>query len=204
MVDRGSISKHNAKLSAYREAMAQYEKDTASIRREIRDWEARYGGNAGYETCLKIVEHLREDVESYIRDEFRLRPTKLSWRFLPPGPRGVAQLAEEIRALKKRYPDLKYDEARTDYAKSLSPTHMYVGLDEFDGYFAFVFTETEHVLLENPQEGNAAYIFKSDWMSLSKLPKFELLERFPHCVERVLHRSAGNWKWRIKCALRLR
>lgn len=109
----------------------------------------------------------------------------------------------EIRALKKRYPHLDYDESRLIYAQTLKPSHIFVGEQDFDGYFAFVFESTKHVLLENPQEGNAAYIFKHDWMTLSKLTKSELLDGYTHAVERVLHRQTGNWKWRIKRALRL-
>ena len=202
--NRDSFREHQAKLAAYRAQMLQYEKDTTGIREAMQEWDSLYGANSDYETQLRIVDHLRTDVESYIRGDFEVPLTKLSWRFLPPGPAGTAQLANEIRALKRRYPDLKYDEKRVDFAMSLGPTHRYVGIDEFEGYFAFVFNQTDHVLLENPQEGNAAYIFKHNWASLSKLPKFELLSYFSQAVERVIHREDANWKWRIKRALSLK
>lgn len=189
----------------HRRALQAYYRRTAPQRRARDEWQTRYGKNGtDRKLCLRIIDHLRDDVSAYGRGEYAWPIEKLPWRFLPPGPNGIVRVAQEIRELRKRYPHLNYDEERLHHAQSLQPSHVYVGVDEFEGYFAFVFEKTEFVLLENPQEGNAAYIFKRDWTSLSKLPKFELLNRYPHCVERVLHREFGNWRWRIKRALKLR
>ncbi len=188
----------------YRRALQAYYRRTAPQRKARAAWQIRYGKSGTDHTlCLRIIDHLHDDVVAYLKGEYQTPIQKVWWRFLPPGPNGFAKVADEIHELKKRYPHLKYDEERLVHAQGLKPTHVYVGTDEFGGYFAFVFGKTERVLLENPQEGNAAYIFKRDWTSLSKLPKFELLNRYSHCVERVLHREFGNWKWRIRSALKL-
>ena len=163
--------------------MAQYEKDTAEIQRAIEQWDSLHGGNPDYEACLKIVDHLRADVESYVRREFVPPVSRLPWRFLPPGHRDVSWVVDEIGRLKSQYPHLRFDEERLRYAYSLQPSDVFTGEDEFDGYFAFVFANTGHVLLENPQEGNAAYIFQQDWTSLSKRTKQELLSSHAHCVK---------------------
>jgi precorrin isomerase len=60
------------------------------------------------------------------------------------------------------------------------------------------------VLLENPFYGNAAYIFNSDWTSLSKLSRTELTRSHRKIVERVSHASGSlDWKKRIKYKLEL-
>lgn len=203
VLSRNSIHEHEAKLAEHRAQMDQYEKHGAPLRRAIEEWDSLYGGNLEYETCLRIVDHLRADVESYVRGEFALRATKLPWRFLPPGSRDVSWIIDEIARLKSRYPDLRLDEERLRYAQTLKPSQVFVGDDEFDGYFAFVFPNTQHVLLENPQEGNAAYIFKENWTSLSRRTKQELLSSYTHCVKRVLHRESSDWKWHIRRRLAL-
>jgi hypothetical protein len=195
---------------SYKERRALYARDLEiynrradRIRPAIAEWQKTYGVSEHSSARLKIAERLRADVDAYTRGHFQTPIGKLWWRFLPAGQSDVSTLVAEIRALKQRYPHLRYDEERMLYAQTLNPSHIFVGEDEFDGYFAFVFEHTNHVLLENPQEGNAAYIFKQDWMELSKLSKRDfLLEQYRDLVQRVPHRNTGNWKWYIRQALR--
>ena len=202
-LSREALREHEQKLAAYDAELIRYKQREANIRHEIEQWNSIHGSNPDYETYLRIADHLRADVAAYIRGDFVLRATKLPWRFLPPGSRDVSWIVDEIARLKSRYPDLRLDEERLRYAQSLKPAQVFVGEDEFDGYFAFVFTTTRHVLLENPEEGNAAYIFQLDWTSLSRRTKQELLSNYTHCVKRVLHRENSDWKWRIRNRLGL-
>jgi hypothetical protein len=105
-----------------------------------------------------------------------------------------------LHDFQRRRPEIRVDESRLRYAYSLRPEQIFVGEDEFDGYFAFVFAHGTKVLLENPIEGNAAYIFGHDWRTLSKLPKLELLLHHPGHLIRVIH--SPRWKLHIKQALR--
>jgi hypothetical protein len=57
------------------------------------------------------------------------------------------------------------------------------------------------VLIENPIEGNAAYIFGADWRILSRLTKSELLQHHPHELTRVFH--TGTWRRRLRSHLQL-
>ncbi len=193
------------KFREYQNALRVYARRVEPQRRARAAWVARYG-KRGTERQMRsrIIDHLRSDIRAYLEGDHLARIQKVWWRFLPPGPSGVVQLASELNILRRRYPALRFDEERLLYAHSLRPTQIFVGQDEFEGYFAFIFDRTDHVLLENPQEGNAAYIFKRDWTSLSRLPKFELLNRYPQWVQRVLHRDIRNWKLKIRHALGLR
>ena len=92
---------------------------------------------------------------------------------------------------------LKPDLERLKFAYGLSPHSIYIGLDKFDGYLAFVFAGTKKVLLECPMEGNAAYIFSESWEKLSRLSKTELLSQHSQVVRRVVHRESTNWKREI-------
>jgi DNA repair exonuclease SbcCD ATPase subunit len=116
---RTSIRDHLAKLAAYEAEMMRYKQETADIRRAIERWDSLYGNNPDYEVCLRIVDHLRADVESYARGEFPPRATKLPWRFLPPGHRDVSWVIDEITRLRSKYPQLRVDEERLRYAQSL-------------------------------------------------------------------------------------
>jgi hypothetical protein len=102
---------------------------------------------------------------------------------------------QALSGFRKRHPGVVTDEDRIAHAYSFRPEHVYIGEDEFDGYFAFVFPKASLVLLENPIEGNAAYVFADDWRQLSKLTKTELLQNHRGQFEHVPHK--GAWKSRL-------
>ena len=45
----------------------------------------------------------------------------------------------------------------------------------------------DFVIFDNIDYGNAVYIIHGDWRSLTKLPRMELLAKFPNNVKRILH-----------------
>jgi hypothetical protein len=193
---------YNARMVRYEDAVQRRYAVESSILAAQASWDNQYGKDGGTpETRLRIVEHVHTEINAFFAGGALSTVKKLPWRFLPPGERGVSTIINEIRRLKAHYPHLKYDEERIRYVETLRPSETFVGEDEFDGYFAFVFSTTDHVLLENPEEGNAACIFKQDWMSLSKFSKHELLSGYAHCFDRILHRQGGNWKYRIRRSL---
>jgi len=78
----------------------------------------------------------------------------------------------------------------------LKPDRIYAGLDEFDGYLAYLFPGMDGAVLENPIEGNAVYVFDANWRELSKLSKMELLQQAKHKFRRIVH--TGDWQNRLK------
>lgn len=205
LAQRGSAAERSARADAFKRQLSQYREDTQKTRRAIEKWDLEHSSDpAGYAMRLRIANHLRTDVEAYARGDLRVPIGKVTWHILPSGPWRPKELAAIHDRVRRRNPMQKADEARLPYADSLRPIQKFVGVDEFEGYFVFLFQNTDRVLLENPLEGNAAYIFKGDWTYLSKLSKGDLLSEYRHYVERVLHRQAGNWRWRIKQALAFR
>jgi hypothetical protein len=159
---------------------------------------------AGNELLARIARHLRQDWEK--RGKQSIAPQRsavrvLPWVLLPPskGEPQLQRLLAQVRDFAKRNPTIPIDGGRIPYANSLRPKQVYVGQEHFDGYFVFLFARSSKVLLENPIEGNAAYIIFRNWQHLSTLTKAELLAR-KDC-RRIIH--SGEWKHAIKEALGL-
>ena len=122
---------------------------------------------------------------------------KLSWKLLPPGQLTVGNLKQYLRnAAYRQSKGPTFNVVRLEFLLNLSPVHVYAGLDEFDGYLAFMFPALRGALLENPIEGNAAYVFAENWRELSKLSKSELFEQARHQFRRIIH--TGDWQDRLK------
>lgn len=149
---------------------------------------------------FRITHNLRRDCDAFFHPPEQLSVTSLPWRFLPPSETGEERVLSALRDFCRRRPELRVDESRLRYAYGLMPEQIFIGEDEFDGYFAFVFARGAKVLLENPIEGNAAYIFGQDWRFLSKLSKAELLVHHREHLIRVIH--SPGWNSDIKQALR--
>lgn len=182
--------------------MQPFEREKAKIREAhnaaVREWETRN------EIPLRIIARPKKETEEAFLPASTIfgQIEKLPWRFLPPSETGEERILGALQEFHRRHPELTVDESRLKFAYSLGPDHVYVGEDEFDGYFAFVFPHTRRVLLENPIEGNGAYVFAGDWKFLSKLPKTELLQFHGHEVKRAVHR--GYWRTRVTRLLGIR
>jgi hypothetical protein len=126
---------------------------------------------------------------------------RIPWELLPPGELGRRSVSDAVRRLKRENPGRRVDAERLAFAWSLAPESVYKGVDVFDTYLAFLYKRGRgvRVLLENPVEGNAAYIFGHDWKRLSRLSKSELLEEHSSRLARVQH--VGDWKARIREAV---
>ena len=126
-------------------------------------------------------------------------PQKVNWKILPPGEYPFDRIEKYIKHLKQtKWKDKKVDIGRIRFLHSLSPIAIYYGLDEFDGYFIFIYKKKNLAVLDCPLFGNAIYIIKGGWRKVSKLSKKEVIEEYPETV-RVIHR--GNWKGRLKSIL---
>lgn len=125
---------------------------------------------------------------------------KVNWRFLP-NPASLSS-RELLDILKQHFAKhsgkgfLHFEIDRIEFALTLEPEAIFVGLEEFAGYYAFTFPG-EMVLFECPAYGNAAYVVKGDWRLLSQQFKAQLERQ----GARIIHNS-GSWRWRVKQALK--
>lgn len=150
-------------------------------------------------TLYRIVNNLRKECEGLTHGTTQAPVQNLPWKFLERDALSEDVILSKLRSYKKRNPKLIIEEARLKYSWGLKPSAVYVGMDEFDGYFAFLYDGSASVLMENPIRGNAAYIFREDWKRLSRLSKKEINNYHRNKTTKVVHKS--GWENRIKSAL---
>jgi hypothetical protein len=119
---------------------------------------------------------------------------RLPWQLLPSGDWSVDLIVNRLKS-KFRERQLKgqiLDEDRLrKIVTRLNPSHCYIGEHEFDGYIVFCFAEHSTVILECPVYGNAIYLIRGDWQTITRLTKGKSLSRHPTKVRRVIH--GDNW-----------
>jgi hypothetical protein len=126
-----------------------------------------------------------------------VRVKRANWRFLPD-PENLSAKSL-LRILSEHFAQhvghgIVFELERIEFALSLKPIQICIGLEEFVGYYAFLFLG-EIVLFECPVYGNAAYIVRGDWRALSQEEKSELERK----GDRVIH--CHHWSSAIQGAL---
>jgi len=151
----------------------------------------------------QFVQRVRRDIErAFMLGAAMPAARRVSWRLLPSGELSVQAIRQHYKGLQQQNPHIKYETERITKALSLRPDRYYVGEDEFEGYIVLTFAHTPKALMECPVFGNAIYIINSDWKSLSKMTKQELLARGSMKVTRIVHK--GDWFSRVKTELGIR
>lgn len=102
---------------------------------------------------------------------------KLNWKILPPGqyPFERARTALEDYLLRLSEDDRATATDRIRAITRYEPDFVAVGVGGFSDYVVFGFAVSSRYVLESPNTGNATYIFKDDWESISRLSKREIL-----------------------------
>lgn len=78
------------------------------------------------------------------------------------------------------------------------PDFEAIGQNGFSGYVVFGFKDKELYVFESANVGNATYIVKGDWESVSKMSKAEIIKNNLH-EWRLIHRN--DWKGKVKKVL---
>ena len=102
---------------------------------------------------------------------------KLNWKILPSGQYPFERART---ALEDYFQRLSEDDraTATERIRAITrhgPDFVAVGVGGFSDYVVFGFTGRSRYVLESPNTGNATYIFKDDWESISRLSKREIL-----------------------------
>jgi hypothetical protein len=148
-------------------------------------------------TRKRIAENIRTQIsDRTVSNE--IRPMKkLEWEMLPQGPHPFREIQDYLQDLGARDSSFRYDLGRlTTIYENLIPClkekpDIYVGTTEFRGYIVFHLQKSNVAILECPVVGNAIYILKGDWQSLSTKPKAILLQEYQGRTERIIH--TGDW-----------
>lgn len=88
---------------------------------------------------------------------------------------------------------------RLETIGELNPDFEAIGQNGFSGYVVFGFKEKGIYVFESAYTGNATYIVKGDWESISKMSKTEIIQNNLHEL-RLIHRK--DWKEKITDILR--
>ncbi|OIQ79908.1 hypothetical protein GALL_383410 [mine drainage metagenome] len=117
----------------------------------------------------------------------------VDWEFIPSGT-----LDERLREIVRRVriaPEshrAREVEDRIGRILAMNPTREVVGTSGMCRYVGYQFAD-DLMVFENAEYGNAIYVMYSDWDTLSKLTKPELLSLGPdRPFDRVVHR--GQWE----------
>jgi hypothetical protein len=124
---------------------------------------------------------------------------KLPWKILPPGEHPFSEILKHYEELQESNPQVRYDLDRLRRICELAPTTTYVGIDEFRGYTVFYFQGHLTAILDCPVWGNAIYMIKGDWKTLSRRTKADLIAEHTEKVTRIVH--SGDWFQRLKNCL---
>jgi hypothetical protein len=87
---------------------------------------------------------------------------------------------------------------RLETIANYRPDFEAIGQNGFSGYVVFGFSEKELYVFESANLGNATYIVRGDWESVSKMSKAEIIQNNLHEL-RLIHRN--DWKEKISQVL---
>lgn len=83
---------------------------------------------------------------------------------------------------------------RFDYINSFNPDIIRQGIGGYTGYLVFEFTDKNLFIFDSIIYGEAMYVFKDDWINVSKLTKSEIIQN-KLTEERIVHNK--NWKTKL-------
>lgn len=150
----------------------------------------------------KIIKKLKDKFTKLTSDSF-LICKKVLWEVLPPGENIGQFIYKILPVIQSRLQKKTFDPKRIEAISKLNPDKAYIGKTEFDGYFVFLFEDSDKVVLECPWYGNAIYLLsKEHWPTLSKLSKSNLLNSKTGHVTRLIHDPHGNWLQHLKCVIK--
>jgi hypothetical protein len=196
--------KQEAYNQNYPKYFSEYEIRNQEWKNILLLWEE--AANKNYQ-ALNSVEHriikgIRKEIDQLICSGGRWPAIRIvNWEILPPGDWPVDE--SSVASLFAGKSSNAFIPKRLIAAVKLSPFEIVSGRSEFNDYLCFRFRNNTKVLLESPYEGNAAYVLRGDWETLSKKPKLELLNIYSEFCERIIHGPSGNWKYEIKRSLGL-
>jgi hypothetical protein len=121
---------------------------------------------------------------------------RLNWSLLPSGTTTAAGVLAHLRpyitgrARTYQGPIME----RLNYMASRNPDEVYLGNGGFGAYVAYVFNTPGNAVLESVLPDNATYVFGSNWATVSRMTKTQVLNG-NHQLDRIFHRL--DWQRRV-------
>ncbi|MBK1968872.1 MULTISPECIES: hypothetical protein [Brevundimonas] len=121
---------------------------------------------------------------------------RLNWSLLPPGTTTAAGVLAHLRPYIARRARTYRDPImeRLNFMASRNPDEVYLGHGGFGAYVAYVFNTPGNAVLESVLPDNATYVFGSNWATVSRMTKTDVLNGRRH-IDRIFHRL--DWQRRV-------
>lgn len=150
--------------------------------------------------ALEIFGHCNafsDDIETIKIDEVR----RVHWNILPPGKHPWERLQTHLKKTLDAATEGRrvVVEHRIAQISKYSPEFIAIGDAGFAGYLVFGFPSKNIFVLESVYTGNATYVFESDWESLSRKTKADILHGNLQ-KDRIIHRE--GWVYKINNLLK--
>lgn len=128
---------------------------------------------------------------------FNLPITRLNWNLLPPGKYPWNVLKTKVQeCIANVSSSIKHlIENRLEILANHNPNFVAIGIAGFKGYIVFGFPNKNFYILESTFNGNATYVFGSNWKELSQLSKGEILSQNLQ-INRIIHND--SWESMIQ------
>ncbi|OJH18968.1 hypothetical protein BLX88_10395 [Bacillus obstructivus] len=154
----------------------------------------------GANIILELVgycEVFSEQLDTYYKPSYLKR---YNWIFLEskelPWEERKERFKEIVESSKKSKQMVIWE--RLETIVQYKPDFEAIGQNGFSGYVVFGFKDKELYVFESANVGNATYIVKGDWESVSKMSKAEIIKNNLH-EWRLIHRN--DWKGKVKKVL---
>lgn len=152
--------------------------------------------------CNLLQENIKNcDITgSNIDEEEYISTINIDWELLPPGHIDIESTISALLPHNTQNDNTSRDVLRDRllFFNELGATAYIKGTNNYSSYKGAKFNN-DIVLLESFDYGNAIYIFKENWDTLTRLSRTELLTNHNDNIIRVKHTS--NWKNNIKMIL---
>ncbi|RUT72934.1 hypothetical protein [Ancylomarina longa] len=124
--------------------------------------------------CFGMADVYHEDLST----STDIKIKRLNWEVLPPGEYPWDKMEKHVKAVTRRFSKTKktHLDKRIEIIKQFNPDFMAIGNGGFQRYMVFGFEDQNLYLLEGYDYGNATYVLRDDWMSISQLTKKEILD----------------------------
>ena len=130
----------------------------------------------------------RIDAAFAARNNHLPAPEMIDWELLPAGAHPFHHILGYYHRLQHERPDMRYDLTRLAQIVQLKPDRCYIAKGRLVGYIAFYFAACQTAVLEHPVEGNAIYILRGNWETLSRYSKADLGS------PRHMHTNHTSWR----------
>jgi len=125
---------------------------------------------------------------------------RVNWQLLPPGSYPWEKIESHLKPIIQKCGKGKQGaiKNRIEKINAAKPDFHAVGQSGFYGYVVFGFIKSNTYICESLYYGNATYIFKEDWETLSKKTKADILNNRLQ-KDRIIHQN--GWETRMNSYL---